>query len=86
MSFSTGGTIRCIVLYCIVLYCIVLGVYSIIIYAGRHGSVTMACDLGLRCLGYGCRLPRFGTVSLGKILHLYVHSLDPGVNGYLIGQ
>ena len=31
-------------------------------------------------------LPWCGTVSLGKALHLYVHSLDPGVNGYLVGH
>ena len=47
---------------------------------------TMACDFGLKGLGYGSRLPRCGAVSLGKTLHLYVHSLDPGVNGYLVGQ
>ena len=47
----------------------------------------MACDFGLKGLGYGSRLPWFGAVSLGKTLkvHLYVHSLDPGVNGYLFG-
>ena len=47
---------------------------------------TMVSDFGLKCLGYGSRLLWFGTVSLGKTLHLYVHSLDPGVNGYLAGQ
>ena len=48
----------------------------------------MACDFvfGLKGLGYGSRLPRFGAVSLGKTLHLYVQSPDPGVNGYLVGQ
>ena len=48
--------------------------------------MTVACDFGLRGLGYRSRLPRCGCVSLGKTLHLHVHSLDPGVNGYLIGQ
>ena len=44
----------------------------------------MACDFGLKGLGYGSRLPWFGAVSLSKTLHLYVHSLDPGVNRYLV--
>ena len=54
--------------------------------AGCNGAVIMACDFGLRGLGYGSRLSRRGAESLGKTLHLYVHSLDPGVNGYLVGQ
>ena len=60
--------------------------YILHIHAGRQGAVTMACDFGLKGLGYGSQLPRFDAVSLGKTLHLYVHSLDPGVNGYLVGQ
>ena len=60
--------------------------YTLHIHAGRHGAVTMACDFELKDLGYGSRLPLCGAVSLGKTLHLYAHSLDPGVNGYLFGQ
>ena len=56
------------------------------IHAERHGALTMAFDLRLRALGYGSRLPRFGAVSLGKTLYLYVGSVDPGVNGCLVGQ
>ena len=33
--------------------------------------------------GLGCQCD---AVSLGKALHLYVYSLDSGVNGYLVGQ
>ena len=46
----------------------------------------MACDFGLRGLAYGSQLLQCGAVYLGKTLHLYVHSLDPGVSGYLVGQ
>ena len=62
--------------------------YTVIlhIHAGCRESVTVACDLGLRGLGYRSRLPWFGAVSLGKTLHLQVHSVNPGVNGYLVGQ
>ena len=56
------------------------------IRAGHHGTVTMACEFELKGLGSGFRLPQFGGVSLGKTLHLYVHCLEPGVNGYLVGQ
>ena len=45
--------------------------------------MTLACDFRLKGLGYGSRLLRCGAVSSGKTLHLYVHSLDPGVNRYL---
>ena len=44
------------------------------------------CDFGLRGFGYGSWLLRCGAVSWGKALHLYVHSIDPGVIGYLAGQ
>ena len=60
--------------------------YILHIHAGRQGTVTMAWNFGLKGLGYRSQLPRFGAVSLGKTLHLYVHSLDSGVNGYLVGQ
>ena len=60
--------------------------YIFHICAGRHGAVTMACDIGLKGLGYGSQLLWFGAVPLGKTLHLYVHSLNPGVNGYPVGQ
>ena len=55
-------------------------------HAGHRDTVATAHDFGSR--GLRCRswLPRFGAVSLGKALHLHVHSLDPGVNGYLAGQ
>ena len=53
---------------------------------GVVSVVTMACDLRLSGLGYGSRLPRCGAVSLGKNIHLYVHSLDSEVNGYLVGR
>ena len=56
--------------------------YLIHIHAGRHVAVTMACDFGLKGLGYGSRLPRCSTVFSVKTPHLYVHSFDPGVNGY----
>ena len=46
----------------------------------------MACDLGLRGLGYRSGQWRCGIVLLGKTLHLHVHSLNPGVNGHLVGQ
>ena len=54
------------------------------IHTGLRGVVTMACDSGLRGLGYGPRLLWRGAVSLGKTLHLHVHALDPGVNEYQI--
>ena len=60
--------------------------YILHIHAGHHGAVTMACAPGLKGLGYGSQLPRRGAVSLGKTLHLYVHSLNPGVNGDPVGQ
>ena len=60
--------------------------YILHIHAGHHGIVTVDCNFGLRGLEYGPRLSRYGIVSLGKTLHLYVHSLNPGVNGYLAGQ
>ena len=60
--------------------------YILHVHAGSYGAVTTACDFGLKGLGYGSRLPQCGAVSLGKTLHLHVHSLDPGVNGYLDGQ
>ena len=53
-------------------------IYTPYIHAGHHGMVTMACDLGLRGLGYRAWLPQFGAMSLGKTLHLYVHSLNLG--------
>ena len=56
------------------------------IHAGRHCTVAMAHYFGSRGLGCSSRLLRCGNVSLGKALHLYVHSFDPGVNGYLAGQ
>ena len=59
--------------------------YRLHIHAGHHGVVTVACDLGLRGLGYRSRLPWCGAVSLGMTLHLYVHCRDPGLNGYLVG-
>ena len=49
----------------------------------------MACDLGLgrpsvlhgvSCCGV------HGAVTSSKTLHLHMHLLDPGVNGYLVGQ
>ena len=60
--------------------------YILHIHAGCQGVVTMACDFGLKGLEYGSWLPRFGAVSLARTLHLYVHSRDPGMNGYLVGQ
>ena len=59
--------------------------YFTYIHAGGGGAVDVAGDFGSRGLGYASRLPRRGTVSLGKALHLYVHSLSPGVNEYLVG-
>ena len=61
-------------------------IYVLHMHAGHHGAVTMACDFRRRGLQYRSCLPWCGTVSLGKTLHLYVNSVDPGVNGYLIGQ
>ena len=31
-------------------------------------------------------LAKLGVVPLGKAFHSHVHSLDPGENGYLVGQ
>ena len=56
------------------------------IHAGHHGAVTVACNCGLKDLGCRSQLPQCGAVSLGKTLHLYVHSLNPGVNRHLVGQ
>ena len=59
------------------------------IHARCHDAVTWACDFGLKGLGCGSWLLQCGVVSLGKTLHLYhmhVHTLDPGVNGYLVRQ
>ena len=55
------------------------------IHAGNQGKVVIACDFGSRDPGYGSRMLRCDTVPLGKALHLYVHSFDPGVNQYLVG-
>ena len=53
------------------------------LHAGR-------CSYGLRLWIERPRVwvsaPRCGAASLGKALHLYVHSFDPGMNGYLVGQ
>ena len=54
-------------------------------HAGRRGTMGTACHFGLRGLGYVSQLLQCGTV-FGQALHLHVHSLDPGVNGYLVGQ
>ena len=51
---------------------------------GRRGVVVRAVDFGLR--DPDSLLSWCGAVLLGKALHLHVHSLDPGVNGYLVGQ
>ena len=59
--------------------------YTPYIHAGCHGVVT-GLWLKMRGLGYRSWLPQFGAVSLSKTLHLGVHSLNPGVNGYLVGQ
>ena len=57
------------------------------VHAGHYGAVATVHKFGLRGLGYGSRLLWRGAVSLGKALHLYVHSLNLGVNGYqLAGQ
>ena len=56
------------------------------INAGRRGAVTMARHFGPRSLGYGSWLPRCGAVSLGKTLHLYVHSLNSGDNDHRVGE
>ena len=56
---------------------------------GRRGSVV-ACATYKRgiagsipgCAEYAC----FDVVLLGKALCSHVHSLDPGISGYLVGQ
>ena len=58
----------------------------IYMHAGRRDAVTMACDFGLRSLG-----PPWVSATevwrcvLGQDTSLHVHSVGPGVNGYLVG-
>ena len=60
--------------------------YILHIHAGRRDVVATAPDNGSRGRGDRSRPPRCGAVFLGKALQLYMPSLDPGVNGYLVGQ
>ena len=53
---------------------------------GHCGAVSTASYFTSRDLSAGLSCHgRCGVVSLDKVLHTYVHCLDPGVNGYLVG-
>ena len=56
------------------------------IHTGHCGTMAMAHHF--RSRGFRCRsqLLQCGAVPLGKAPYLHVHSLDPRVNGYLVGQ
>ena len=60
-------------------------------YWKLHGTSWLSasmCDVQARYRGFDAGLHRIcsDVVLLGKALCSHLHSLDPGVSGYLVGQ
>ena len=59
--------------------------YTLHIHAGIVASCLRLATWDPEVSGTGLSC-HSAALSLGKALHLYVHSANPGANGYLVGQ